>query len=231
MNSTRKPLVVGVVGIIVILAVFAVGTVIMSLLRNPGTETGAISAENAKPAATALDGTWVVVQGDAPNLSSAGFTFNEILPSDRRTTSGSTTSVKGEAVIANDTLTQGKISVDMTAVATDIEKRDINVQNKIFQTKEHPEAFFEVTEPVKLGSIPEDGTIGDVTIPGELTIKGKTKKVTSDYQVLRDGEKISLSTAIEINRLDFGVETPEFVAAKIDEVGLVKVLLTLEKKQ
>lgn len=231
MSSTRKPLIIGVVAVIIVLVVFSVVTVAISLLQNPGTETGAISAEKAKPASTELDGTWVVVEGDAPNLSSVGFTFNEILPSDQRTTSGSTTSVKGEVIVKNSTLTSADISVDMTSVTTDIEKRDINVQNKIFQTNEYPEAFFVVTKPVKLNGLPADGTIGNLEITGDLTIKGKTNSVTSDYQVVRDGEKISLSTAIEINRLDFDVETPEFVAAKIDEVGLVKVLLTLEKEQ
>ncbi len=231
MNSTRKPVVIGVVIVIILLAVFAVATVVISLLQNPGVETGEISDEKAVPASTPLNGTWMVVAGDAPNITSAGFTFNEILPSDRRTTSGSTRSVKGTVTVENDTLIAAEISVDMTSVATDIQKRDINVQSKIFQTDQYPEAFFKVTEPVKLENIPDDGTMTTIPIAGQLTIKGKTQTVESDYLVLRDGDKISLSTAIEINRLDFGVETPEFVAATIDEVGLVKVLLTLEKEQ
>ena len=183
MSSTRKPLIIGVVAVIIVLVVFSVVTVAISLLQNPGTETGVISAEKAKPASTELDGTWVVVEGDAPNLSSVGFTFNEILPSDQRTTSGSTTSVKGEVIVKNSTLTSADISVDMTSVTTDIEKRDINVQNKIFQTNEYPEAFFVVTKPVKLNGLPADGTIGNLEITGDLTIKGKTNSVTSDYQV------------------------------------------------
>ena len=47
MSSTRKPLIIGVVAVIIVLVVFSVVTVAISLLQNPGTETGAISAEKA----------------------------------------------------------------------------------------------------------------------------------------------------------------------------------------
>ena len=53
--------------------------------------------------------------------------------------------------------------------------------------------------------------------------------MTTDFQVVRDGDSIILGGDIPINRLDFGVETPEMIAAKISEVGEVNVRVTLQK--
>ena len=75
------------------------------------------------------------------------------------------------------------------------------------------------------------GDASPVTIPltGDLTIHGETQNVTTDFQVVRDGDSIILGGDIPINRLDFGVETPEMIAAKISEVGEVNVRVTLQK--
>ena len=138
MDTRRKPIIIGGVVIIVLLAVFALGTVVMSLLSTPGVHTPELNADNAKPASTDVGGEWQVVTGDAPNISSVGFTFDEILPSDKRTTSGST-------------------------------------------------------------------------------------------QAVRDGDKLTVSTVLRFNRLDYGVKTPEFIAAKVSEEGDLNVLLTFKK--
>ena len=100
---------------------------------------------------------------------------------------------------------------------------------KLFNTDEFPTATFEVTESVDLSSIPDDGTVGQVVVPGELTVHGQTNDVTPTFDVLRDGDQVIIASDIEINRLDYGVETPEFVAAKIAEMGEINVRLALEK--
>ena len=196
MDTRRKPIIIGGVVIIVLLAVFALGTVVMSLLSTPGVHTPELNADNAKPASTDVGGEWQVVTGDAPNISSVGFTFDEILPSDKRTTSGSTQAVRGTITVDDVTLQPGgRIEVDMTSINTDTQRRDVNVR----------------------------------TVPGKLTIKGETREVKPEFQAVRDGDKLTVSTVLRFNRLDYGVKTPEFIAAKVSEEGDLNVLLTFKK--
>ncbi|MDO4761725.1 MAG: YceI family protein [Corynebacterium sp.] len=230
MNSKRKAIIISTVTAVVLLGLFAVASVIIPILQGPGVKTGELDASKAKPATTELDGTWKVIRGDAPNISSVGFTFNETLPSDKRTTSGSTRGVRGSITIESEKLTSGTVEVDMTSISTDTERRDINVRTKIFNTDAYPISSFTVTSPVDLSKVPGNGSPDVVKVSGDLTIKGKTKAVASDFTIVRDADKISLSSTVPINRLDFDVETPEFVAAKIAEEGELNILLTFVRQ-
>ncbi|BAU95830.1 hypothetical protein N24_1568 [Corynebacterium suranareeae] len=225
----RTLIIVVFVILIVGLASVAVGPVVYQLIMGPGVKTEGIKADGAAPASTDLNGTWDVVPGSLPNTTSAGFTFAEILPGEEKITSGSTTGVDGEVVIEDNTLLSGLITVNMTHITTDQEKRDINVRTKLFHTDQYPEATFEVTDSVDLSELPDTGTIAQVVIPGELTIHGETKAVEPTFNVLRTGDQVVVASDIEINRLDFGVETPEFIAAKINETGEINVRIVLEK--
>lgn len=225
----RVPIMVVAVIVVVLLALVAVVPPLYSLILGTGVKTEGIQSDGAEPASTDVNGSWTVIPGDIPNYTSAGFTFDEILPGEEKTTSGSTYDVTGTVEIADNALTTGLITVDMSNITTDQEKRDINVRMKLLNTDEFPTATFEVTEPVDLSGVPDDGTVGQVVVPGELTIHGQTNEVTPTFDVLRDGNQVIIASDIEINRLDFGVETPEFVAAKVDEMGEINVRLALEK--
>ncbi|GGG67916.1 YceI family protein [Corynebacterium pelargi] len=229
MEKRRKSVVITMVIAIVVLALFAVGLVLYQLFTGPGIKTEELDASKAKPATTDVNGVWHVVYGQAPNHSSVGFTFEESLPAEDKVTSGSTTHVEGQATVENEKLVSGRFVVDMTQVSTDVEKRDINVRTKIFKTDEHPEATYEVAGPVDLSGVDDQANVSELKIPGTLSIKGKSQDVDPTFKVVRDGDKIIISTTIRINRNDFGVESPEFVAAQIAEEGDVNVLLTLEK--
>ena len=50
-----------------------------------------------------------------------------------------------------------------------------------------------------------------------------------EFQAVRDGDKLTVSTVLRFNRLDYGVKTPEFIAAKVSEEGDLNVLLTFKK--
>lgn len=230
MEKRRKSVVITMVAGIVVLALFALGIVLYQLFTGPGIKTGELDASRAKPATTDIDGVWKVAYGSAPNHSSVGFTFEESLPAEDKVTSGSTTHVSGQATVNNKELVSARIVVDMTKVSTDVEKRDINVRTKIFKTDQYPEATFEVDKPTDLSMVGDNAEVAEVSIPGTLTIKGKSQKVEPNFKIVRDKDKIVLSTIMHINRKDFGVESPEFVAAQIAEQGEVNVLLTLEKQ-
>lgn len=229
MEKRRKLIIGSTVALIVILALVALGIALTSLFTSPGVKTEALDASNAKPATTDVNGHWSVVHGSHPNISAAGFTFHEVLPAEERTTSGSTTEVSGDLSVRNGELTAGRVVVNMESVSTDTEKRDISVRRRIFETDKFPEAYFEADPGTKLDGIADDGQVDTITVPGTLTIHGVSKPVRPEFQVVRDGEKLIVSTTIPVRRQDYGVNSPEFVAAKIANDGEVNVLLTLEK--
>lgn len=228
-KSASKVVVAIFVILIVVLALVAVVPVLFSLAMGPGVKTEGLDAQGAKPATTDVNGEWHVAHDRGKNATSVGFTFFEILPSDRRSTSGSTQAVDGWATVEAGALQAGEVVVDMEKVSTDNERRDINVRNKILHTNEYPTAVFKITEPADLSEVPGDGTPGKVTLAGEMEIRGETRPLVHEFDILRDGDKIVVSGDIEINRNEYGVESPEFVAAKIDDTGELNIRLELEK--
>ena len=229
-TRNQKLIVIGGVAVIVVLALLALVPLFISLVSHPGVKTDGIDADGAKAASTDVDGEWVVTTKPGKNMTSAGFTFYELLPGDERTTSGSTQDVEGEMTIEGGSLTAGEVTVDMGNIVTDKDVRDENVRRKILHTEEYPESTFVLTEPADVSQLPEDGTVGTVTLTGDLTIHGKTNSITQEFNALRTGDNVIVHADVPINRLDYGVETPEFVAAKIAEDGEINIRLKLEKK-
>lgn len=225
----RKLVVTIFVVLIVGLGLFAVAPVVYSAVMGSGIRTGGLSADSAEPATTDVNGEWQVVEGQGSNATAVGFTFFEILPAERKNTSGTTHDVTGGATVTDEQLTAGEITVDMTNIETDNQRRDVNVRRKILHTDEYPTSTFMVTEPADLSTLPEDGTAGKVTLTGDLTIHGTANEVTHEFDALRDGDQLILSGDVPINRLDYGVETPDFIAATIDEMGELNIRVTLEK--
>lgn len=229
-TRNQKLIVIGGAVVIVLLALLALVPLFISIVSHPGIKTEGIDADGAKAATTEVDGQWVVSRKPGKNVTSAGFTFNELLPGDERTTSGSTQDIEGQMTIEGGSLTAGEVTVGMANIVTDKDVRDENVRRKILHTDEYPEATFTLTEPADVSQLPEDGTVGTVTLTGDLTIHGETNSITQEFNALRTGDTVIVHADVPIKRTDYGVETPEFVAAKIAEDGEVNIRLKLEKE-
>ena len=225
----RRILIVAVSIFIVVAVVVAMVPLLMKLFMGNGVKTEGIESERVSAASTEIDGEWQVTNRPGSNFTSAGFTFDEVLPGERRTTSASTQGVTGFATIVDGTLTAGEITVDMQHLTSDSDVRDESVRQRMFHTEKYPEATFTVTEPADVSAVPDDGSIGSVELTGDLTIHGTTQPVTQRFDVARSGERLIVAGDIPINRLDYGVETPELVAAKIAEEGEVNVRVNLTK--
>ncbi|AHW64208.1 Hypothetical protein CGLY_08815 [Corynebacterium glyciniphilum AJ 3170] len=221
----RKGIVTLVVVTVVALAIAIVGPPVYRLLTSEGLQTASIADGSGEPATVGLDGHWDVVSGAGENSTEAGYTFDEVLPGQEKSTSGRTSEVSGDLVVANDVLEEGKVTVDVASIESDIEKRDIHVRDNILHTDQYPEATFTISDPVDLSSLPEDGSVDTVTINGELTMHGKTNDVTAELTVLRTGENVIVQGQVPVEREAFGIVTPEFVASQIAEEGTVDLLL------
>ncbi len=227
MTATTKVVLAVALVIILGLAAVAIGPVVYTLAMGGGVKTEGINEQQVQPAVTDVNGEWTVTTRAGHNSTSTGFTFDEVLPGERTSTSGSTQDVSGGVVIENETLSEGEIEVGMGNIVTDRDNRDVNVRMKILHTDTFPVATFKVTEPADLSGLPEDGSVGQVELTGDMTIHGQTNSITQMFDVARDGNNLVVAGDIPINRLDYGVESPEFVAAKIAEEGEVNVRLNL----
>lgn len=229
-NARKRTVLIVAVSVFIVLALIVAAIPLVSLfLSGTGVKTEGIDEERVAAASTDIDGDWEVTKRPGANSSSAGFTFAEVLPGERKTTSASTQGVSGFATIEAGMLTAGEIAVDMTTLTSDSDVRDSNVRRKIFHTDEFPEATFAVTEPADVSGVPDDGTVGSVELTGDLTIHGHTNSITQAFNVARSGDRLLVAADIPINRLDYGVETPEFVAATINEEGEINVRVNMVK--
>nr|WP_151528808.1 MULTISPECIES: YceI family protein [Corynebacterium] len=229
-KGANKAVVVGAVVVIVVLTLLAVAPVVYKAVMNSGVQTGGISTEQANAASTDVNGEWTVVPSAEGNTTSVGYTFEEILPGERRSTSGSTRAVTGSATVSDNSVQAGaEMVADLTQVETDQKRRDVNVRRKLLETELYPEARFVLTEPADLSQVPDDGTPATVQLDGEFTIKGVTNQVSAEFEVLRSGESIILAGTIPFNREDFGVKTPDFIAAKISEDGELNIRISMQK--
>ena len=227
--TRKKPLIIVVVLVVVLITLAGVLPLMVRAISGPGVKTGGIDVAEAAPASVELAGDWTIVPGSGNNTTSVGYTFHEILPGEDKNTSGSTNEVSGSATVNGTTLTGGEVTADLSTLRTDLQKRDNKVAVDILQSDKIPEATFRVDEAVELAAVPGDGTMGKVTVPGTLTIKGVSNQISPEFDVLRTGKRIIIASTIPINRNDYGVKTPEFVAAVIDETGELNIRLVFEQ--
>lgn len=232
MNSgVRKSVITLIAVAVVAFAIVVVGPVVYRVFTHDGVRTGDFAAKELPAATTDANGSWSIIGGDNSQNTSVGFTFDEVLPGSKRTTSASTHQVTGELKVADNKLTSASVVVDMTTLTSDIQRRDINVRRNIISTDDYPEAKFELSKPIDISHIPDSGEWTSVDIPGRMTIRGVTNDVTVTMKVARTEDLVLLSGNLPINRLDYNVRLPQFVAATIQENGELNLRIVAQKNQ
>lgn len=140
------------------------------------TEDGAAPFEDAS-------GTWAVDTtigefdfGDATS-SFVGFRVDEELSTVGETEAvGRTAIVSGELGIDGTQLTTATVEADLTAMVSDIPRRD-DAMRRAMNVSEHPTGTFTLTQPVDVGEVPAEGETVTFTAVGELTVNGTTNPV------------------------------------------------------
>lgn len=106
----------------------------------------------------------------------------------------------------NDGAVEGSATIKAASIDTANEQRDEHVKSAdFFDVENHPELTFTIT-----GAEVGDGSEGTVT--GDLTIKGVTKPVTLDVEVLgvqedQNGDtRLGFEASTKINRKDFDID-------------------------
>ena len=189
--------------------------------------TDAVTADTAAAASKsefALAGVWSVAQP-----STAGYRVKEVLFGQSTEGVGRTTDVTGSITIDNNEITEGSISVDLTSLKSDEDRRDGQVQNRLLQTAQFPTAMFTVKDPVALPDVPAVGATATLDLAGTLNLHGVDKQVTIPLAVKRTETGFALTGVTTIAFADYKIEDPSNPAVKTEDHGLLELAMTFAK--
>jgi polyisoprenoid-binding protein YceI len=170
-------------------------------------------------------GAWNVANG-----SKVGYRVNEVLFGQTHEAVGRTEDVTGTMKVEGTTITQATFTADMTTVTSDDSRRDGQFNGRIMETSTYPTATFELTEPIELGRIPDEGTEATYSATGNLTLHGVTKSVTFDVTGLWSGSTIQIAGSIAITFGDYHIADPSFAGlVSTEDHGALEFALNLER--
>jgi polyisoprenoid-binding protein YceI len=197
------------------------------------------AASSAGPTATAssggsLDGTWTIddTSGSlAEGTSSfAGYRVKEELAGTGANTAvGRTQNVSGSLAIDGTTITAMQVSVDMTTLQSDDNRRDERLRTDGLQTDRFPTATFTLRKPIEVGSVPKDGQTIQAVAVGDLTLHGVTRSVGVSIQAQRNGDEIEAIGSVDVALTDYAIEAPTgFLVLSIANTGTIELHLLFQ---
>jgi polyisoprenoid-binding protein YceI len=181
------------------------------------------STSSSTTAATpgSIDGSWEVQSG-----SQVGYRAKEVLFGQSAEGAGRTTGVTGTMTIDGTTVDDATFTADLTGLKSDSDNRDNQVQGRILNTAEFPNATFKLTKPIDLGSVPADQEQITVDATGDFTIHGTTKPVTFQIIARRNGDVIETNGNVPITWSEFGIDSPSGGPATVEDSGSMEFLIT-----
>ena len=186
------------------------------------TATTAPGAEATAPAS--FDGTWVATTG-----SQAGYRVKEILFGQSTEAVGRTSNVDGALTLNGATVESAAISIDLASVESDEDRRDNQFRGRIMNVAQYPTATFVLTSAIDLGTLPGDGATVTVPATGELTLRGTKKTVTVDVTAKRSAGTIAVQGMIPVVFADYGIPSPSFGPADVEDHGEIEFIVTFAK--
>ncbi len=203
------------------------------------------AGESAEPAETAAEpvenlddvsGDWTVDTSigefsfENSTGTYVGFRIGEELATVGRTEAvGRTPEVTGTVSIDGQTVTAASIEADMTALTTDISRRD-GAARRALETGTFPTATFVLTEPIDLGADPTSGEAVSATAVGDLTIHGVTNPVEVAIEAQLVGDTIAIVGTTDVVFADYGVTTPSAaIVISLNDFGIIEFQLFLTR--
>ncbi len=174
-----------------------------------------------------LDRTWVVSERGE---SFAGYRIGEELASiGTQTAVGRTSDVEGSLTFDGAAITAVEITVDMTTLQSDDNRRDNQLRSRGIETDDFPTATFVLTQPIALEGVPEPEVPISATAVGELTMHGVTRTVEVALEGQLTGGLVVVVGSTEIALADYEIEPPTgFSVLSVDDTGVMEFQLVFE---
>ena len=132
--------------------------------------------------------------------------------------------------IEGTTITALAVTVDMTTLTSDDDRRDGQLAERGLESASFPTATFELTQPVELGAAPAQGETITAEATGDLTLHGVTDEVTVPVEARWDGDSIEAVTSFTVTLADHDIEPPAgFLVLSIADTGTVEMHLLFER--
>jgi polyisoprenoid-binding protein YceI len=251
MSRSRLPVFLGLAAIAIVLGGYAVfqqflaGDDVARLTLPPvsGQPTASDGA-TTDPSATAdatrgtgtataaeLSGTWTIADG-----SVVGYRVREQLGGVTALTDavGRTSAVTGTATLeaAGDALavTAASFEADLTQLSSDDGRRDNRIKSIGLESDRFPTATFVLGEPLDVPAEALAGTTVTVTLTGDLTIHGVTRRVSIPGEARLNGDRIEIVGALTFPFSDFGMTPPDVGGfVQVEDDATLEVLVSLAK--
>jgi polyisoprenoid-binding protein YceI len=180
------------------------------------------------PATDNADGTWTLAVGEGVFV---GYRISELFAGDtiEVTAVGRTPVLTGTMTVSGTTITAVDITADMTALASDSDRRDNALRNQGLETDTYPEAIFTLTAPIELGSLPALDTTVDLVATGDLTLHGVTRSVQVPLQARWNGDTIDIAGGTTVVLADFNITPISNSFVGIADNGEFEMQLTFNR--
>jgi polyisoprenoid-binding protein YceI len=224
-------------GIGVVLVILVAGVLYTSHFANAvgqtqtHTASGAITVTETPVSSTGLK-TFQIV----PSSTAASYSVFENLIFQNKPNNdaiGTTHSVKGSFKIrtgASPLVTSMNITVDLSTLQSDAQRRDDYIKQNSLQTDTYPDATFVSVSSQGLPSSYTDGQTVHFQLTGNLTMHGKTNKEVFDVQGKVVGNTVTGTATSTIFMTDFGIQPPNLANIAIAQNKVV-ITLTFTAKE
>jgi polyisoprenoid-binding protein YceI len=197
---------------------------------DPGATADATSGTGPATAAD-LAGAWTIADG-----SVVGYRVRERLGGVSALTDavGRTSAVAGSATLEADgaalTVTSASFEADLTQLTSDDGRRDNRIKSIGLESDRFPTATFVLAEAVDVPVEALAGTTVTVTLTGDLTIHGVTKRVSIPGQARLNGDRIEIVGALTFPFADFGMTPPDVGGfVQVEDDATLEVLVSLAR--
>ena len=242
----RSPYVVAIAAVLVLAGLASAGGLAYLFLRGAPPAAVSLDPGSSQPAASldplpsgaassiapgGLEGTWSIDPsiGSFDDFSSSwvGYRVDETLAGNRANTAvGRTPDVTGKLTLSGTQIASVEVTANLQSLKSDDDRRDGQLQRQAIQTSQFPEATFNLTSPIELGTLPADGQTITATATGELTLHGVTRTVEVPIEARVSGDVVTVAGSIAIQFADYDIERPtSFVVLSIEDHGIVEFQL------
>jgi polyisoprenoid-binding protein YceI len=160
-----------------------------------------------------LDPTGTEARYQVRELLAANTIENDVVGKTAAVTGGISLDKAGKVVSA-----ESKITIDLTGLKTDRDRRDGYVQRNTLETAKYPTAEFVVTQITGLpAKLPTSGALS-FTLVGDLTLKGVTRPTTWTVTATATPTGMIGTATTKFTFSEFGIAVPRVpVVARVDD--------------